>query len=132
GLIELIKTIRTGVQGAALPVSLDRREQPAFTLRGMYVHLHWEYAHPYAVRSWGLEDWKRYVDILAYCHANLITIWSVVGLLPHPLSPDDRAYLERLREVVAYAKDARGMEVWVGECANNIARSDGGVPLERR
>ena len=25
---------------------------------GMYVHQHWPYHHPYAARTWSLDDWR--------------------------------------------------------------------------
>jgi hypothetical protein len=132
GLIELIKAIDLGRHDATLALPLDRVEKPSFTYRGMYAFSMWAYNHPYALRTWSLDDWKRYVDLLAYLHVNLLQIWPLVALLPHPLSAADRAYLEKIHDVVAYAKAARGMEVWIGECANNVAASDGGVPVERR
>jgi hypothetical protein len=132
GLIEVIKAIVVEADGGTLSLPIDRKERQSFARRGMYAHQHWQFAHPYALRSWSLDDWKRYVDLLAYLHVNLFQIWSMVGLLPHPLSAADRAYLEKLRAVVSYAQDARGMEVWIGDCANNIAATDGGTPIETR
>lgn len=128
GVIALAKAIGVDEDAAHVTLPLDRVGRPAFAKRGMYAHLHWQYAHPYALRSWSVDDWKRYVDLLAYLHINLLQIWSMEGLLPHPLTAGDRAYLEKLQAIVTYAQEVRGMEVWIGECANNIARADGGVP----
>ena len=45
---------------------------------GMYAHQHWPYNHPYAARTWTLEDWRGYKagDLLAY------TPDELVGLAP--------------------------------------------------
>src|SRR5437762_584279 len=28
---------------------------------GLYVHTHWAYSHPYAARTWSVEDWRGYL-----------------------------------------------------------------------
>ena len=99
---------------------LNLVEKPAFALRGMYAHQHWDYAHPYALRTWTVEEWKRYVDILALMRVNLFQIWSMAGILPVPFSPEDEAFLRRYPPVIDHAKQNHGMEVWIGECANNV------------
>lgn len=131
-LVDLIREIGFDGTDAWLPVDLSRTEKPYFDLRGMYAHLHWQYDHPYALRSWSLEDWKRYVDLLAYMKLNLFQIWTMAAICPNPLSPGDEAYLNKYHEVVKYAREMRGMEVWPGECANNVAESDFGAPIECR
>ncbi len=105
---------------------------PRFPLRGMYAHLHWQYAYPYALRTWQGADWRRYVDLLARMGFNLLQIWPMAGMLPLPLEPADRVYLEMYREVVDHARQGRGMRVWCGECANNVARSGPATPITRR
>lgn len=130
-VIELIKSL-VETDGALVLEETARREEPFFIRRGMYAHQHWAYAYPYALRTWKLDDWRRYVDLLAYLKINFFSIWSMVGILPVPLSESDREYLENYREVIDYAKNRRGMEVFIGECANNVAESDGGVPVQQR
>lgn len=117
------------------PADLDRlriRTTPAFELRGMYAHLHWSYERPYALRSWTLKDWRDYVDLLSHFGANLLQIWPMLSLMPDPLNEGDEAYLRMLSEVIDYAHEARGMQVWVGECANNLAATDHGQPISQR
>ena len=29
---------------------------------GMYIHAGWPYNHPYAARTWTVEDWRAYAD----------------------------------------------------------------------
>lgn len=130
-LIELIKSIDKREDGDWI-AEIDRREEPFFVRRGIYAHQHWAYAYPYALRSWKFDDWRRYVDLLAYMKINFFQIWSMAGILPNPLSEGDREYLENYRRVIDYAKNRRGMEVFIGECANNVAESDGGVPIQER
>ena len=131
-LIDLIRSIETDGTHAWVAADLHVIGKPHFNLRGMYAHLHWQYSHPYALRSWSLDDWKRYVDFLAYMKINLFQIWSMAAICPNPLSPGDEAYLRKYHAVVEYAREVRGMEVWPGECANNVAESDFGTPIEER
>ena len=39
-------------------------DQPGAThpLLGMYIHEGWPYKHPYAARTWTVEDWRGYAD----------------------------------------------------------------------
>jgi hypothetical protein len=105
---------------ATLPADLDMIDKPAFALRGMYAHQHWAYNYPYALRTWKVEDWKNYVDLLALMRVNLFQIWSMAGILPVPLSPEDEAFLRRYPPVIDHAQQNHGMQVWIGECANNM------------
>ena len=103
-----------------LPTDLNIVEKPSFGLRGMYAHQHWAYSYPYALRTWTVQEWKNYVDILALMRVNLFQIWSMAGILPVPLSPEDETFLRRYPPVIDHAKNNHGMEVWIGECANNV------------
>lgn len=132
GVIELIKTIEVMNGTACVDSCLDRKERPCFNRRGMYVHLHWPYNYPYACRSWSVEDWKRYIDILAYFGVNLVQIWSMVGILPSPLSREGEAYLCKYPQIIEYAHKKRGIDVFIGEAANNVAESDDGTPIKQR
>src|SRR5947208_3181273 len=48
-------------------------------------------------------------------------------IMPVPLSPEDRAYLEECRRVVNYAQQKHGMEVWIMQCTNRVAKDDCGM-----
>ena len=111
----------------SLPADLNRIEKPSFGLRGMYAHQHWAYNHPYALRTWTVDEWKQYLDVLALMRVNLFQIWSMAGICQSPLPPGDDAFLRRYPPVIDHAKQNHGMEVWIGECANNTCR-DGDVP----
>jgi hypothetical protein len=131
GLLDLASRL------AAMPENglsaFNVREKPRYPLRGMYAHQHWQYKYPYALRSWKLEDWKRYIDILAQFRVNLFQIWTMVGIIPDPPSPEDWEYLKKYDEIIRYAREERGMvQVWPGECANNIATSAHHMPIENR
>ena len=58
---------------------------------GMYVHQHWPYHHPYAARTWTVDDWTGYADGLHRLGFNTIMIWPVLETMPEPLTPSDRA-----------------------------------------
>jgi hypothetical protein len=132
GLLDLIRNFSLSNSGISLPVDFTRREKPHFKIRAMYAHLHWQYNRPYACRSWSLKDWENYVDLLSHWGCNVLQIWPMLCLLPDPLSDKDQEYLSRFASLTEYANNCRGMEVWVGECCNNVAHTDWGVPIERR
>ena len=87
---------------------------------GMYVHECWVYNHPYAARTWTDEDWHGYLDGLSRMGFNLISIWPQLEIIPHPLTPSDRAKLEQLRRVIDMAHQEFGMKVWIILCPNNV------------
>jgi hypothetical protein len=118
--------IEIGRDGPALPDGLDLRRSPRYQLRGMHPN-GWAANHPYAFRCWSEDDWRRYVDMLFHLGANHLLLWPSPDIIPVPLSRVDEEYLEEVREVVAYARDVRGMEVWIMQSANRVALSDAGV-----
>lgn len=132
GVIELISALQVTPDDVLLPLPLEIRRKPLVATRSMYAHLHWAYHHPYALRSWRIDDWKRYIDLLTHLGFNTIQIWPMMELLPHPLSVEDRAYLQRYAEIVEYAHTERGMKVFIGSCPNSIAEDSRGVPIEER
>ena len=121
GILDLAARLAKSADGCSVPVGLNLRERPRFHLRGMYGHTAWVYNHPFAVRSWRLEDWQRYIDLLAYLRINLLQIWVPISIMAVPLSSADRDYLDMFRAVVDYAKEERGFsQVWVGAAANDV------------
>lgn len=69
---------------------------------------------------------------MAYFGLNLLMIWPIVDMMPHPLGDGDRTFLAKMREVTEYARRERGFEIWMGAAANTMIHGDGGVPVERR
>lgn len=132
GVLELIRQLRVRADEVTIEVPLAVVRRPRFTTRSMYAHLHWAYKRPYALRSWTLDDWKRYVDLLTHLGYNAIQIWPMVELMPHPLSAEDEAYLSRFAELIDYAQQQRGMKVFIGSCPNNITEDARGVPIAER
>ncbi len=126
-ILDLLRSLDVTTPVPTLPWPIDRRESPTFPLRGMYAHQHWAYNHPYALRTWSIEEWKQYVDMLAIMGVNLFQIWSMAGILQFPLSEGDEAFLRRYPPVIDHARNNHGMTVFIGECANNMCR-DGDVP----
>lgn len=131
-LVDLILAMDSSPDGMSVPSDLSIVSSPKYVRRGMYAHLHWSYNHPYALRTWSIDEWKRYIDLLTYMKVNHFQFWTMAAILPVPLSEGDRAYLSKYYEIVDYARNERGMTVVPGECANNIAKGDLGVPFEKR
>ena len=103
-------------------------------LIGMYVHQHWPYNHPYAARMWTCEDWRGYLDGLHRLGFNLVAIWPMLETMPDPLTPSDRANLERTRRVIDMAHDEFDMKVCICLCPNVAAIDEAAarVPCEWR
>ncbi|MEP7242957.1 MAG: hypothetical protein ABI885_04650 [Gammaproteobacteria bacterium] len=109
---------------------LDVRNDPAYAARG--IHLNgWPLNYPYAFRSWKEEDWKKFVDLAWAQRINLFYLWPFMEIIPVPLSKQDEAYLREVSRVVAYAREKRGMEVWIMQSANRIGITDCGSPDPR-
>jgi hypothetical protein len=130
-LMTLMKTIQVEGRSAFVPAALDVSAKPPIAKRGMHFN-GWAFNAPYSFRNWREEDWKRYIDILAYQGVNLFYLWPFIEIMPVPFSPEDQAYLEECRRVVDYAQTKHGMEVWIMQCTNRVARDRCGVADPRR
>lgn len=100
---------------AAMPLCAEEK------LLGMYVHQHWPYKHPYAARTWTLEDWRGYGEAMKALGYNTFMIWPVVETMPDPPTPSDLASLEKHRQVIRMLRKELGMKVIVALCPNVIA-----------
>ena len=97
------------------------RRCPTDHLVGMYVHQHWPYNHPYAARTWTIEDWRGYADGLKKLGFNTIMIWPMLEFMPDPPTPSDVASLEKHREVIRMLHKEFGMRVMMVLCPNVAA-----------
>jgi hypothetical protein len=91
---------------------------------GMYVHQHWSYKHPYAARTWTIEDWQGYLDGLKRIGYNSVLIWPVLETMPDPLTPSDQESLERIAKVIDFAHSQLEMRVFIALCPNVVAKDD--------
>jgi hypothetical protein len=101
---------------------------------GMYVHQHWPYNYPYAARTWTLEDYRGYADGLTKLGFNTIMIWPVLETMPDPLTPSDRASLQKTAAVIDLLHREFALRVWIALCPN-VAADDAKAseaPFERR
>jgi hypothetical protein len=85
---------------------------------GMYVHQHWPYHHPYAARTWTVEDWRGYADGMKKIGYNTFLIWPMLEIMPDPLTPSDKANLAKLNKVIDMLHNEFGMRVYVVICPN--------------
>ncbi len=125
-VIALTREIRTEGRNQYIPANLDRTTKPAYAVRGMHLN-GWPMHRPYSFRSWNENDWCRYIDMLAHMGANLVYLWPFMDIMPVPLSAEDEEYLHEFRRVVDYAQKQHGMEVWIMQSANRVARDTCGV-----
>lgn len=91
---------------------------PKEKVLGMYMHQHWSYKHPYAVRTWTLDDWHGYLDGLHRLGYNAILIWPMLETMPDPLTPSDEENLAKIAKVIDMAHDDYKMNVSIVLCPN--------------
>lgn len=102
-------------------------------LLGMYVHMHWGYAYPYAARTWSLEDWRAYASGLRALGYNLVMIWPLTETMPDPPTASDVAHLEKLGNVITMLQREFGMTVLITFGANTIGNTHAAeYPFETR
>lgn len=88
---------------------------------GIYVHTHWPYRHPYAARTWTVEDWRGYLSGMRVLGYNTVLYWPLLETMPQPLTPSDRAQIERTAQVIALAQRDLGMRFFLVLCPNIVA-----------
>jgi hypothetical protein len=101
---------------------------------GMYVHQHWPYHHPYAARTWTMEDWRGYADGLARLGYNSILIWPVLETMPDPLTTSDQANIRKVARVIDLLHAEFKMRVYIVLCPNVAAQNEAAAkaPFEKR
>jgi hypothetical protein len=127
----LMKAVQFEGKTPYLPADLDVSGKPSFAKRGMHFN-GWTLNDPYTFRTWREQDWRRYLDILSYQGVNLFYVWPFIEIMPVPLSAEDQAYLEECRRLIDYAQRKRGMEVWIMQCTNRVAKDRCGVADPRQ
>ena len=85
---------------------------------GMYMHQHWAYKHPYAVRTWTIDDWRGYIDGIHRLGYNAILIWPMLETMPDPLTPSDEVQLAKIASVIDMAHNDYKMNVSIVLCPN--------------
>jgi len=114
--------------GAAAPAAPAGEEQmqpwnkPPIV--GVYVHQHWSYNHPYAARTWTMDDWTGYLDGLKKIGFNSVLIWPVLETMPNPLTPSDTENLKKIAQVIELAHNELDMRVFIALCPNVVARDE--------
>jgi hypothetical protein len=131
GVAGLMKMVKVEGKQAFIEGPVDLVSRPAFARRGMHLN-GWPIGYPHGFRSWREQDWKRYLDILTCEGVNLFYLWPFMEIMPVPLSKEDEEYLQECRRVVDYAQKQQGMEVWIMQCTNRVARDDCGVRDPRK
>lgn len=91
------------------------RREPSL---GMYIHLGWSYNHPYAARTWTLEDWRGYLDGLRRLGFNMVLIWPLLETMPEPLTPSDEACLQKISTVIDLAHLEFSQKAYIVLCPN--------------
>ncbi len=87
---------------------------------GIYVHTHWAYNRPYAVRTWSLADWEGFLTGLAWLGYDQVLLWPLLDAMPERPTPSDVEYLQTIHHVIDQAHDRFDMRVAVVVCANTM------------
>jgi hypothetical protein len=93
-------------------------------LVGIYIHQHWSYNHPYAARTWSLDDWRGYADGIRRLGYNAVMIWPVLETVPDPPTRSDRAHLDKMSRVIDMLHRDFGMKVHIALCPNVVPNAD--------
>lgn len=91
---------------------------------GIYIHQHWSYNHPYAARTWTLDDWRGYLDGISRLGYNMVLIWPMLETMPNPLTPSDEENLGKIAAVIRMAHSEFAMRVNLVLCPNVSARDE--------
>jgi hypothetical protein len=132
-----ITTLLLGVLAgwmALAPLPAAAQEKPMDRMIGLYIHQHWPYNHPYAARTWTLDDWRGWADGLQKLGYNTILVWPLLETIPEPMTPSDRAYLEKLGKVIDMLHHDFHMRAYLVLCPNIRAnRAEASrAPFEKR
>ena len=106
------------------PVAAQIVARPPEKVLGMYIHQHWAYNHPYAARTWTIEDWRGYLEGLKRLGFNMVLIWPMLETMPDPLTPSDEANLAKIAMVIDMAHRDYGMKANIVLCPNVSARNE--------
>ncbi|MBX7122016.1 MAG: hypothetical protein K1X42_07780 [Opitutaceae bacterium] len=94
---------------------------PKQPIVGMYVHTHWPYNHPYAARTWTLEDWQGYLKGIKEMGYNTVLFWPLVETMPQALTPSDQAHIQKIARVIDFAHEELGLRFYLTLCPNIVA-----------
>ncbi len=109
------------------------RAEGAEKIKGLYVHMHWPYRHPYAARTWTFEDWRGFAGGLKQIGYNSILVWPMIETMPEPLTASDRAFLQKLGRVIPMIHEEFDMRVYVVLCPNIKGNAEAALaPFEKR
>ena len=86
---------------------------------GMYVHTHWGYNHPYAARTWTIEDWEGYLAGLSALGYDFVMIWPLLDCMPADPNDSDVEFLRRIARVIDLGHDRFSMRMVIVAGANS-------------
>ncbi|HOC55717.1 MAG TPA: hypothetical protein PKI20_08860 [Verrucomicrobiota bacterium] len=126
------RTLAAAFAGTCI-VSATAQELPG-NLVGLYIHQHWPYNHPYAARTWKVEDYRGYCGGLKALGYNTVMIWPVLETMPSPPTRSDRASLKKVAEVIDMLHRELGMRVYIALCPNVGVKDEEArkAPFEKR
>jgi hypothetical protein len=107
-----------------------KRNSATAKIVGVYVHQHWPYNHPYAARTWTVDDYRGYADGIKKLGYNMIMIWPVLETMPDPLTPSDQENLDKIARVIDVLHQEFQMQAYIALCPNVGARNEEAAKYE--
>lgn len=80
---------------------------------GMYVHAGWAYGHPYAARTWTVQDWRHYADGMRRLGYNTFIIWPGTEIMPNPLTASDQEHITTTAQAIRILRREFDLEVYL-------------------
>ncbi len=121
----ILASLIIAVGGLILPgwaaVVQPSETKPDQKIIGMYIHQHWPYRHPYAARTWTVEDYRGYASGLKQLGYNTLMIWPLLETMPDPLTLSDQANLVKIAQVIDMLHNELHMRAYLVLCPNIMA-----------
>ncbi len=103
-----------------------------FTHLGFYLHACWQFNHPFAVRSWDIEDYRKMFKLLRLLGYDRVMLWPMAEIIPPGITGEEQQWLEFQAEIIAAAKTS-GLECWIVLCPDLTCTPDiRAIPVVKR
>ena len=111
---------------------LNLQRSPQVALRGIYTHLLYGHAYPWAPRGWSTREHRLFLEMLAGLGYNVQMVTPGIGVMETPLTDLAKEGLDVFLQLRGAARRDLGMEMWPGDAANEVTYKEDPVPLFER
>jgi hypothetical protein len=114
------------------PPEMTLQLAPRVPLRGLYTHLLYAHAYPYAPRHWKPEEHHLWFETLTSFGYNVHMLTPGIGVMETPLTEYGKQGLDYFIAQRDRARELLGMRFWPGDAANEVVYQEQPVPLIQR